>query len=117
MPGAATFPRNRPRWSSSKPTRWRCWQRRRCTTASIPGAPGNRYQVVVHVDAPALADAEAPGESVLENGEHVPAETSRRLPCDASRVGMQPARDARVVDASGRTRTTPLALLPAHHHR
>jgi len=26
-----------------------------------PGAPGERYQVVVHVDAPALADPDAPG--------------------------------------------------------
>src|SRR6267142_3413245 len=51
-----------------------------------PGAPGERYQVVVHVDAPALADPEAPGQSVLEDGEHVPAETSLRLACDASRV-------------------------------
>ena len=25
-----------------------------------PGAPGERYQVVVHVDAPALADPDAP---------------------------------------------------------
>src|SRR5439155_15704925 len=30
-----------------------------------PGAPGERYQVVVHVDAPVLADPEAPGQSVL----------------------------------------------------
>src|SRR5256885_13913027 len=36
-----------------------------------PGAPGERYQVVVHVDAPALADPDAPGQSVLDNGEHV----------------------------------------------
>src|SRR3989442_3379260 len=115
MPGAATFPRNRPRWSSSKPTRWLCGQRRRGTTASIPGAPGTRYQVVVHVDAPALADAEAPGQSVLENGEHVPAETSRRLACDASRVVMQHARDGRVVEVSARTRTIPPALWRALH--
>jgi hypothetical protein len=44
-----------------------------------PGAPGERYQVVVHVDAAVLADAEAPGQSVLDGGTHVPAETSRRL--------------------------------------
>jgi hypothetical protein len=30
-----------------------------------PGAPGERYQVVVHVDAVVLADAEQPGQSVL----------------------------------------------------
>ena len=27
-----------------------------------PGAPGERYQVVVHVDAPVLADPDAPGQ-------------------------------------------------------
>jgi hypothetical protein len=36
-----------------------------------PGAPGERYQVVVHVDATALADPDAPGQSVLEDGTHV----------------------------------------------
>ncbi len=40
-----------------------------------PGAPGERYQVVVHVDAPVLADSEAPGQSVLEGGTHVSYET------------------------------------------
>ena len=40
-----------------------------------PGAPGERYQVVVHVDAPALADPEQPGQSVLEEGARVSAET------------------------------------------
>ncbi len=82
-----------------------------------PGTPGDRYQVVVHVDAPALADAEAPGQSALENGEHVSAETSRRLACDASRVVMQHARDGRVVEVSARTRTIPPALRRALHHR
>ena len=54
-----------------------------------PGTPGERYQVVVHVDAPALADPDAPSQSVLEEGTHVPAETSRRLACDATRVVMR----------------------------
>src|SRR2546429_14032 len=54
-----------------------------------PGVPGDRYQVVVHVDAPVLADTDAPGQSILEDGTHVPAETCRRLACDASRVVMR----------------------------
>src|SRR4030095_10283381 len=54
-----------------------------------PGAPGERYQVVVHVDAEVLADPAQPGESVLEGGAPVPAETSRRLTCDASRTVMR----------------------------
>jgi hypothetical protein len=82
-----------------------------------PGAPGERYQVVVHVDAPVLADPDAPGQSVLEDGAHVPAETSRRLACDASRVVMQHARDGRVVEVAARTRTIPPALRRALHHR
>ncbi len=39
-----------------------------------PGAPGERYQVVVHVDAPALAEPAQPGQSVLEDGARVSAE-------------------------------------------
>src|SRR5882672_7592695 len=82
-----------------------------------PGAPGERYQVVVHVDAPALADPEAPGQSALENGEHVSAETSRRLACDASHVVMRHDRRGRVVEVAARSRTIPPALRRALHHR
>jgi hypothetical protein len=82
-----------------------------------PGAPGERYQVVVHVDAPALADPDQYGQSVLEDGARVSAETSRRLACDASRVVMQHGRDGRVVEVAARTRTIPPALRRALHHR
>jgi hypothetical protein len=63
-----------------------------------PGAPGERYQVVVHIDAPVLANPDAPGQSVLEGGTHVSAETSRRLACDATRVIMRHDDDGRVVE-------------------
>jgi hypothetical protein len=82
-----------------------------------PGAPGERYQVVVHVDAAVLADSDAPGQSVLETGTHVSAETSRRLACDASRVVMRHDPDGRVVEVAARTRTIPPALRRALHHR
>src|SRR3989441_12548010 len=82
-----------------------------------PGAPGERYQVVVHVDAPALADPDQPGQSVLEDGTHVSAETSRRLACDASRVVMRHGLDGRVVEVAARTRTIPPALRRALHPR
>src|SRR3989441_1721408 len=82
-----------------------------------PGAPGERYQVVVHVDAPVLADPDEPGQSALEEGTHVSAETSRRLACDASRVVMQHGSDGRVVEVAARTRTIPPALRRALHHR
>jgi len=82
-----------------------------------PGAPGERYQVVVHVDAPVLADPEQPGQSVLEDGAHVSAETSRRLACDASRVVMRHDEDGHVVEIGARTRTIPPALRRALQHR
>jgi len=82
-----------------------------------PGASGERYQVIVHVDAPVLADLDAPGQSVLEDGARVSAETSQRLACDASRVVMQHAADGRVVEVGARNRTIPPALRRALHHR
>ena len=82
-----------------------------------PGGPGERYQVVVHVDAPVLADPDQPGQSVLEGGTRVSAETSRRLACDASRVVMRHDADGRIVEIGARTRTIPPALRRALHHR
>jgi len=82
-----------------------------------PGSPADRYQVVVHVDAPVLKDPDAPGQSALEDGARVSAETSRRLACDASRVLMQHGREGRVVEVAARTRTIPPALRRALHHR
>ena len=73
-----------------------------------PGAPGERYQVVVHVEE---------DQSVLENGARVSAETSQRIACDASRVVMRHDHDGRVVEVGARTRTIPPALRRALHHR
>src|SRR5882672_8000650 len=82
-----------------------------------PGTPGERYQVVVHVDAPVLADPDAPGQSVLDDGVHVSAETSRRLACDATRVVMRHDPDGQVTEVGARTRTIPPALRRALHYR
>ena len=82
-----------------------------------PGAPGERYQVVVHVDAPVLADPDQPGQAVLEDGARVSAETAQRLACDASRVVMRHDADGRVVEIGARTRTIPPALRRALLHR
>ena len=82
-----------------------------------PGAPGERYQVVVHVDAPVLADADAPGQSVLKDGAHVSSGTAQRLACDATRVVMRHAPDGRVMEVGSRTRTIPPALRRALDHR
>ena len=82
-----------------------------------PGPAGERYQVVIHVDAPVLADAEAPGQSVVDGGTHVSAETSRRLACDATRVVMRHDGDGRITEVGARTRTIPPALRRALDHR
>jgi 5-methylcytosine-specific restriction endonuclease McrA len=82
-----------------------------------PGSPGERYQVVVHVDAAALADPDEPGQSVLEDGTRLCAETSRRLACDASRVVMRHDEAGRAVEIGARTRTIPSTLRRVLQHR
>jgi hypothetical protein len=81
-----------------------------------PGGSGERYQVV-HVDAAVLADSNQPGQSVLEGGAHVSAETSQRLACDASRVVMRHDANGQVIEIGARTRTIPPALRRALQHR
>ena len=76
------------------------------------GSTGDRYQVVVHVDGDALRDDGGAGQSALEDTEglYVPAETSRRIACDAATVVMRHARDGTVLDVGHKTRTIPPAL-------
>ena len=80
------------------------------------GTRADRYQVVVHVDGPVLADGGAPGVSALEGGD-VSAETSRRLSCDASRVTMTHDPDGRTLDVGRKTRAVSPALRRALEHR
>ncbi|HEY6320617.1 MAG TPA: DUF222 domain-containing protein [Thermoanaerobaculia bacterium] len=82
-----------------------------------PGTRGDRYQVVVHVDAEVLAPDSEGGSSWLADGSHVSAETSRRLACDSARVVMQHAADGRVLDIGRRTRAISPALRRALEHR
>src|SRR5207244_9006210 len=87
-----------------------------CTFRLTAPCVGERYQVVVHVDAPALADPDQPGQAILADGTHVSAETSRRLACDASRVVMRHGCDGRGVEVAARTTTIPSALRRRAHH-
>ncbi|HXO28423.1 MAG TPA: DUF222 domain-containing protein [Thermoanaerobaculia bacterium] len=82
-----------------------------------PGSRGDRYQVVVHVDAEVLAPGSEGGSSWLADGSHVSAETSRRLACDSARVVMQHAADGRLLDVGRRTRAISPALRRALEHR
>ena len=69
--------------------------------------------MVVHVDAEVLADADQPGQSVLDDGARVPAGTSQRLACDAGRVVMRHDRDGdRQPDGELRFRRPNGQLLP-----
>ena len=87
------------------------------------GNAGDRYQVVLHVDAAAVQSAGeedvAPsiasyaGQAVLELNEgatNVSAETSRRIACDAALVAMRHAPDGAVLDVGRKTRTIPPAI-------
>jgi len=68
------------------------------------GTPGDRYQVIVHVDA---------GQSVIECGGqavNVSAETSARLACDAAVVVMEHDAAGNVLDVGRKTRTVPPAI-------
>jgi hypothetical protein len=91
-----------------------------------PGTRGDRYQVVVHVDAEVLAATGEGGErgeggeggsSSLADGSGVSAETSRRLACDSARVVMRHAADGRVLDVGRRTRAISPGLRRALEHR
>ncbi|HEY7519982.1 MAG TPA: DUF222 domain-containing protein [Methylomirabilota bacterium] len=81
-----------------------------------PGAPGERYQVVVHVDAAVLVNGDALGQSILD-GARVSAETSQRLACDASRVVMRHDAAGNITEVGARTRTIPPTLRRALEHR
>jgi hypothetical protein len=90
----------------------RGWRRIDCK-AEVEGAT-RRHR---HRDAQVLADADAPGQSVLDGGARVPAGTSQRLACDASRVVMRHGADGRITEVGARTRTIPPALRRALQHR
>jgi hypothetical protein len=78
--------------------------------APLSGSRAERYQVVLHVEEATLRATGEPGQSELEDGTRVSAETSRRVACDASVVEVRHASDGRVLDVGRRTRTIPPAI-------
>ena len=78
------------------------------------GTAGDRYQVVLHVDAPATTEgADVVFDGALEVDDsaiHVSAETSRRLACDAAVVRMHHDPDGNVLDVGRKTRTIPTSI-------
>jgi hypothetical protein len=87
-------------------------------SAPVDRTGGESYQVVVHVDASALAadghaeparDGDDAGACELEHGPALHPETARRLACDASVVRIL-ERDGRPLSVGRRTRSIPPAL-------
>ena len=74
------------------------------------GTAGDRYQVVVHVDADALSERSETGHSALDDGIRVSAGTSRRIACDAATVVMRHDHAGTVLDVGRKTRTIPPAI-------
>jgi hypothetical protein len=71
---------------------------------------GDRHQVVVHVDADALAGRPgAAGRCELADGAPLAVETARRLACDAGIVPLS-HRNGRALDVGRKTRSIPPAL-------
>lgn len=77
-----------------------------------PGSAADRTQIVLHVDAEALADLQAPGRCAVEGVADVSAEAARRLACDASvvKVVQVHGADGRVLDVGRKTRSIPPAI-------
>ena len=73
----------------------------------ISGTRAERFQVMLHVDAGTLEEDGDAGQSELEDGTRVSAETSRRLACDAGLVKIAHGADGQIVGAGRRNRTIP----------
>ena len=69
----------------------------------------DRYQVVVHVDAQTLHEHTA-GRCEIENGPALPAETVRRLTCDASLLHLLENEHGEPLDVGRKTRSIPPAI-------
>ena len=78
--------------------------------APISGSRAERYQVMLHVEEATLREFTEPGQSELEDGTRVSAETSKRISCDCGVVAIGHGPDGQVMSAGRRSRTVPPAL-------
>jgi hypothetical protein len=77
----------------------------------VPNSTADRYQVVVHVAAVTPASKDVSAEtSHIENGPHVSAETSRRIACDCSVVGIRESENGEPLAIGRKTRSIPPAM-------
>jgi len=71
----------------------------------VPNSTADRYQVVVHVSA---ETSEEHGH--MEDGPHVSAETSRRIACDCSTLGIKETENGEALSIGHKTRSIPPAM-------
>ena len=71
----------------------------------VPNSTADRYQVVVHVSAETSLDGPH-----IEDGPHVSAETSRRIACDASLLGIKEDENGEPLSIGRKTRAIPPAM-------
>jgi hypothetical protein len=79
----------------------------------VNGSSGDRYTVNLHTDIETLQADGAGAEAELESGNHcsyVPAETSRRLSCDAGLVHWFETAEGEPLSVGRKTRTIPPAI-------
>jgi hypothetical protein len=77
---------------------------------------GDRHQIVVHVDAETLREGTA-GRCELDDGPSMPAETVRRLACDASVITILKNENGTPLDVGRKTRSIPPAIRRALNAR
>jgi hypothetical protein len=82
----------------------------------VSSTTADRYQVVVHVDAETLREQSA-GRCEIENGPSLPAETARRLVCDASLLSVIENEHGEPLDVGRKTRSIPPAIRRALNAR
>jgi hypothetical protein len=78
--------------------------------------PGDRQQIVVHVDVETLRDGGA-GRCELEDGPSLAVETVRRLACDASVVSIVENEQGEPLNVGRKTRSIPPAIRRALNAR
>lgn len=83
--------------------------------AELPAA--ERHQVVIHVDATALAGATQDCRCELEHGPALAVESARRVLCDSSIVTVREDSDGTPLDVGRKTRAIPTALRRALQSR
>jgi hypothetical protein len=83
---------------------------------AIEAAGAERYQIVVHVAEETLRERTA-GCCAIEHGPSIPAETARRLSCDASVVALVENEDGEPLSVGRKTRTISAALRRALNAR